>query len=197
MAKFELIIHPKTLYKLIFQNAYYYEEDIEDFRIDLKKNLVQLSGHIKRGEEFSDRLLNLTSYVFSLKLVYRNYDPINQIVEFDLYNFEGRDRYSSIFNMLGSVNAIANFIKRETIRKICHPSTPYSHNEEFSKFYIDLSYYLSQIPPFLGKIHFLNVRIERRKLVIICKSNFVARMALHMWTRHQSRLKLYQITPQQ
>ena len=72
MAKFELIIHPKTLYKLIFQNAYYYEEDIEDFRIDLKKNLVQLSGHIKRGEEFSDRLLNLTSYVFSLKLVYRN-----------------------------------------------------------------------------------------------------------------------------
>lgn len=193
MAQYELVINPKTLYKIINSQSGIYDEEIEDFRITLRKGVVQIQGHIRRGEAFSDKLLNLTRYVFSLKLILKNFDPTQQVVEFEVQSFEGRDQNSSIFNMLGSFYAISNLIKRETIRKICHPSTPYTHDKEFNYFYIDLKHYLRGVPRLLGQFKFTNIKIERRKLVFLCKSNFVIRIIMYIWARNQSRVQIHSL----
>ena len=193
MAQYELVINPKTLYKIINANSDVYDEEIEDFRVDLRKGLVRIQGHIRRGEAFSDKILNLTSYVFSLQLILRNYDPTEQIIEFEVQNFEGKDQHSSIFNVLGSFNAISNLIKRETIKKICHEHTPYTHDREFRNLFLDLKFYLKGMPKFLGKLKFINVRIERRKLVLICKSNPIIRIILLIWAKNQSRVTIHKL----
>ncbi len=190
MAQYELVINPKTLYKIINSHAEIYDEEIEDFRIDLRKGVVRIQGNIRRGEAFSDKLLNLTRYVFSLKLILKNYDPTQQIVEFEVQSFEGKDQNSSIFNVLGSFYAISNLIKRETIKKICHPNTPYSHDKDFHIFYLDLKYYLTKMPHYLGKFKFTNIKIERRKLVFHCQSNIIIRWIMYFWAKNQSRVQI-------